>query len=559
MRRIWVPFLLFFLMGFSVFAISLISNPPESLVYVNGVLVGQTNANGLLTFNAEKGAKVEVESVGYFPYTFIYSCSTSTIHVKLSPISYLSISATPTGAEAVVDGNDFSLPATITLPAGKHSVTVTRDGYVPQSAFVTTQPFGLTVREFTLQKAGKFLVRSVPAHALVSIDGEEVGMTPFSTYLQNGEHLITLSASGYSNVSTTVYIAPHSSSKEIVLKLKKLFTVTIFSSPSHAVVSIASTTFTAPATLELVGGTYVYSATQCYAYPSTGVLKIERNGKYTVKLHVKMGMVVFTSNPMGAAVKLNGKFIGQTQKSLKLPYGEYRVKMVGPGGSVWFGNFVLDQQIKTVYGDMINSGMVLIRSQPSSGTIVHIGQVWTTSPATLNAAVGVYKIEFFNPNFPPLYRYVQIKAGKVSVVNVSLEPMSTFFVVTKPLGAKVMLDGKLIGYSPLFAVRTKAGEHLLSIQWPDGKLEKKLLLVKDRVYTFDFTDPNSVKVEFVSYPDPLRLKIDGKFRGYTPISIQLTRGKHTYEAYDILGNEMESGTLNTTYLSSETYFFLNGR
>ncbi len=556
MRKVGVTLFFLFSVYVSLFALEIISNPPESLVYVNGVLVGQTNTQGELIVNVKNGSKIEVESIGYLPYTFICSSCNSTVHVDLSPISYLSLSATPQGAQAIVDGSSYSLPATIVLGSGRHTVTVEKDGYISQKVFVSTQPFRVVRREFTLQRSGKVTIRSLPK-AFVKIDGEDVGMTPFSTYLQTGEHSVIVGASGYSTVSTTLSISPDSSPIDITFRLKKLFEVSICSSPSNAIVTIASTTFIAPATLELVAGTYTYSASQIYSFPARGKITISKSGRYILHLKMRTGMVVFTSNPLGAAVDLDGKFVGQTQKSMKLSYGPHKVRMVGPDGGIWFGNFILDRQIRTVYGDMINSGMVLINSEPSSGTMVHMGQIWTTVPATLNAAVGVYRIEFFNPKFPTLYRYIEVKAGKVTNVNVSLEPMSTFFMITKPLGAKVSLDGRVIGISPLFSVDVKAGEHLLSVEWPDGKLEKKMFFMKDQIYTFDFADPNSVKVEFVSYPDPLKLEIDGEVKGYTPISIQLTRGTHTYVAYDILGNEVESGTLDTTYLSSKTYFFLN--
>ena len=561
-RKFGLLIFVLLLFATSIFAISLtlITNPPQSVVYVNHVLVGQTNENGKLTIKVEDGSNVKVENIGYFPYSFIFNGNTNTtVHVNLKPLSYLYISCDQDGAQAIVDGNNYLLPATVTLAAGRHEVIVQKDGYVPQKVFVTTQPFGIVKKNFQLQKSGEISITTSPPHVFVILDDEATLTTPVSTYLKSGRHSLFFNFIGYAPFSTSVYVPENSTPLAFHFELNKLFKVTIDSSPSGAVVSMASTTFVTPATFKLTRGIYKYIAHQKYTYEATGEFFVNHSEKYTVKLKPKEGLVVFNSNPIGAAINLNGKFIGQTQKSVSLPYGRYRVKMVGNNGKVWFGDFVLNGEIKTIYGDMVNSGMVLIDAYPSTNTIVHIGQVWTSVPATLNADVGIYKVEFFNPSFPVLSRYIEVKAGEVSNVNVFLQPMSTIFVSTYPLGATVTLDGKVIGKAPIFSKQVTAGTHLLNIEWSDGEIDKKILLLKDKVYSFTFNDPSSVKITFVSYPDPLNLVIDGKKKGSTPISIQLTRGDHSYIAYNAIGTQVASGTLDTTYFSSQTYFFLNGR
>lgn len=557
-------FLLVILTAYAITALAvpltLVTSPSQSLVYVNNVLVGQSSNDGLLKINVQPGAKIKIENIGYFPATFVSSTTRlSTVAIALRPVSYLSISSVPSDSKALVDGKEVLLPATVVVAAGEHSLKVLKDGYVAREGVVVTKAFSVLKRKFTLQRAGEAHVRTLPNHACLEIDGNFAGITPISTNLSAGIHMLTIEATGFSKLSTSLNIPKNSTPLSLYFKLKKLARITVDSSPVGAVVTMASTTFTAPAILTLETGTYTYSASQMYSYPTTGKIKITGDGKYVVNLKPKVGLVVFTSNPMGAAVNLNGKFVGQTQTSLQIPYGPYSVKMVGAGGRIWFGKFILNQEIKTVYADMINSGMVLIDANPAKGTMIHIGQIWTSAPATLNAVVGIYKVEVFNPNYPRLSRYIQIKSGQISKYFFSLKPMANFFVITKPLNAEIFLDEKPIGRAPLFDVNVTAGHHILSVRWDDGKLEKHIMFEKDKVYTFDFTDPNNVKVIFLSFPDPLRVVVDGKDKGYTPCPLSLSRGKHLYEAYDVIGTKISSGEFDTTYFSSKTYFFLNGR
>ncbi len=542
--------------------LTLITVPSQSSVYVNDILVGQTNSNGVLKLNVNFGAKIRIENIGYFPNTFLYSSNSrsATVVVNLKPISYLSLSSNPQGAEVTVDSDETVItPTTIKIASGKHSLVISKKGYVSQHLTIYVKPFSKASKNFVLERSGRVTIRSLPTHSNLYIDDEFAGMTPISTVLSIGVHTLTVKAPDYSKASTSLTVAENSTSISLLFRLKKLATISVYSSPSNAVVSMAGTTFTTPATLTLELGKYTYTASQTYSYPAKGEIDVKGNGTYVIKLKRIMGLVVFTSNPMGAAVKLNGKLEGQTQFSLKIPYGNYSVKMIGSGDKVWFSHITIDQGITTVYGDMVNTGMVLVNTVPSTHTIVHIGQIWTTVPATLSAGVGVYKVEIFNPNYPILTRYISVKSGEVSRLSVSLESKAKLFVFSKPLNAIVFLDGKKIGFTPLFSIDVPVGDHIISVQWKDGKLQKHLLFEKDKVYNLAFSDPHNVKVRFISFPDPVKLFIDGRDYGYTPCSITLSRQKHSYEVYDIMGTKVSEGEFYATAFSSKTYFFLNGR
>lgn len=548
--------------GFVVLAVplTLITIPPQSLVYIDDVLVGQTNPNGVLKLNVDLGAKIRIENIGYFPNTFLYSPSSkeATVVVNLKPISYLSLKSNPQGARVTIDGGEEIItPATIEIASGKHSLKIFKSGYVPQHFVINVKPFSAVVKDFLLRRSGKVTIRSLPNHANLDVDGEFVGLTPISTILSVGIHTLTLSATGYSKVSTSLTILKDSTSVSVWVKLRKLATISVYSSPSGAVISMAGTTFTTPATLTLELGKYTYTASQTFSYFTKGEIEVNGSGRYTVKLKRIMGLVVFTSNPMGAAVKLDGKLKGQTQLSLSIPYGNYSVKMIGPGDKVWFNRVTIDRKITTIYGDMVNTGMVLVNSNPSTHTIVHIGQIWTTVPATLNAGVGVYKVEVFNPAYPTVVRYIRVKGGKVSRLSVSLESKAKLFMLSEPLSATVFLDGKKIGCTPLFNINVPVGDHLITVQWKDGEVQRHFLFEKNKVYNLTFSDPRTVKVTFISFPDPVRLFIDGKDEGYTPCSLTLSRQKHSYEVYDVTGAKVSEGEFYATAFSSKTYFFLD--
>jgi len=535
--------------------------PPQSSIYVNGTLIGQTNMNGTLTVNINTVSNIRIENIGYFPYDFTYDPSSNAtfLTVKLQPISYISMNTDPKGASVTLDGKStFFTPATFTTYAGIHSISISMNGYISKSFSISTFPFQMTVQNVTLQPSGQVSLKSAPDGALVFLDDQYIGKTPISTVLSPGMHTISVSATNFMTSSTSISIQMSSTPQTLFFRLTKIVSVTVLSSPSNVTISMNGKTFTTPQTMQIPSGTYTYAASVAYFQPATGTIKIDRSGTYEVYLQPMTALVAFSSNPQGAAVELNGKLIGQTQMTRQIPYGLYHVKMVGIGGKVWFGDVKVDHQVVNVYGDMINAGMLLLNATPSFKTIAHIGQIWTTLPATLTASVGVYPIEFFNPNYPEKTVYVKISGGAVTNLYEYLEPMASLFVQSFPPAATVTLNGKFIAKTPIFDFKVLPGTYNLKVSWNDGYIERTLSIEGQQTYTLSFNDPTFVEISFISYPDPVKIFVDHHDEGYTPCNVKLSRGIHSYQVYDLLGNQIESGILQTTMFSSKTYFFIGG-
>ncbi len=542
-------------------SVTIMTSPPQSLIYVNGTLVGQTNTNGTLTVNINAFSNIKVENIGYLSSTFSYDPASNAtfVNVTLQPVSYISVVTSPQKASITLDGNNtFLSPATITISAGPHTIMIKKAGYIPQFFSLSALPFQITFENIVLQQIGDVKFTSIPSGAFLFIDDQYIGKTPISTVLSAGYHTISADATGFLQSSTSLSIGNNATPQTIVFKLAKLVNVTIDSSPSNATFSLNGRTFITPQSMKIPAGTYTYSASLTYFQTATGTLKIEKDGTYTIFMHPMLSLVAFSSNPQGAAVMLDGKLIGQTQMTMQIPYGSYDVKMIGNDGKMWFGSVNVNHQVVNVYGDMLNAGMLLVNATPALKTIVHVGQIWTDLPATLTASVGIYPVEFFNPNYPVKTVYVNINGGAVTNVYEYLQPIASLFVESSPLGATVTLNGQFIGKTPIFNFKTLQGNYNLKVSWNDGFSERQVSLRNDQNYIFSFNDPTFVEISFLSYPDPVKVFVDDRNEGYTPCSVRLSRGIHSYRIYNLIGDLIENGILQTTTFSSKTYFFVNG-
>ncbi len=114
----------------------------------------------------------------------------------------LQIETEPAGAAVEVDGKPAgrSPLSLATLPTGSHSVRVAHDGFAPAHLSFELVP-GVTMAplRFVLQPTGAALsVRSVPANAVVFVDGKQVGTTPLEgAVLEPGPHDLRVEHKGF--------------------------------------------------------------------------------------------------------------------------------------------------------------------------------------------------------------------------------------------------------------------------------------------------------------------------------------------------------------------------
>ncbi|HXV61485.1 MAG TPA: TonB family protein [Vicinamibacteria bacterium] len=136
------------------------------------------------------------------------------------------IQTDPPGANVVVDGTEFG-PSPIGLPSlgeGKHSVRVTKDGFLPlEEVFELTGASRAESLRLALQPANVILfVDSTPPGGLVTIDGSSVGKTPLEEIeLDPGQHEVHVARDGYETWRSVV-AARGGESVNLVARLRSI-------------------------------------------------------------------------------------------------------------------------------------------------------------------------------------------------------------------------------------------------------------------------------------------------------------------------------------------------
>jgi serine/threonine protein kinase len=155
------------------------------------------------------------------------------------------------------------------------------------------------------------------------------------------------------------------------------------------------------------------------------------------------GTLVVRSTPSGAGVTLNGRWRGRTPLTLAdLPFRRYDVRVVQPG-------FVVGTQAVDLSADT-----------PARSIALQLKPVAASTPAPRQApAAGARATTRPAPGLEP-----QSSSSSSTVYTGSI------YVDSRPRGARVTIDGKPVGVTPLRVSDVRIGTHVVRLELPDHRL-----------------------------------------------------------------------------------------
>ncbi len=168
---------------------------------------------------------------------------------------------------------------------------------------------------------------SSPDQAMVHIDGEKQGLTPYKAKdLSIGEHTLKIHKQGYEDHEQTFTLVA-GSNKSIGVALDKLTKVSIKSKPKQATIYLDGDLIgTTPYKSKLPTGKHVLQLRLLgYADIEQEIIIVEDySNKFTLS---KLFQISFSSEPAGAEVFMDGKYLGDTPFTGDYGSGKHTIKM----------------------------------------------------------------------------------------------------------------------------------------------------------------------------------------------------------------------------------------
>lgn len=152
------------------------------------------------------------------------------------------------------------------------------------------------------------------------------------------------------------------------------------------------------------------------------------------------------------------------------------------------------------------------------------------APVTFKLGGGTYLFKYHAPGYERKWETVVLKEAEQRKINVELERESaSVLITTKPLGAELVVDGRVLGTTPIVLNKVVPGREYNGQLRMTGYAERAVTWSVDsarpKQVMIDL-DANMVKVEFLSNPDQARLMLNGREVGATPYRGELTEGKY---------------------------------
>jgi len=138
------------------------SEPGDAQVFVDGVAIGHTGQLDVAMLRPGR-YQVELRKEGFLPdvrMVELRSGDTSFLHVILTAISGGSVQVTSyPSARVSIDGTDAGrTPATVPALPGIHTVTLERDGFLPETVYANVRNYRVTRVEATLKPVAPLVV-----------------------------------------------------------------------------------------------------------------------------------------------------------------------------------------------------------------------------------------------------------------------------------------------------------------------------------------------------------------------------------------------------------------
>lgn len=179
----------------------------------------------------------------------------------------------------------------------------------------------------------------------------------------------------------------------------------------------------------------------------------------------------------------------------------------------------------------LTQGILELNSIPEGADVVLNSTIplKNKTPSETRLAPGTYLIKMSRKNHQPAWKYIKIRSNQTKKMTLTLRPVrGSVLITSNPVGAKVTMDGKIQGLTPLVLTNLKLGEYAAQVEHINRA---------SRVVKWTITDirPQKVsaslesdigKLVLKTIPPKARVYIDGKACGLTPFHAELQEGLH---------------------------------
>lgn len=464
----------------------------------------------------------------------------------------ISIQSDPPEANVVI-GDEGIVCVTpcwpVEIEAGTHHFEVSKEGYQTKSFDQAIWEDGFVLfflLDLAMPEIVPVFVSSVPDEALVVIDdGEMIVTTNVTVDLEEGYHKFLFQKPGYDSKEVVKEIEPPADTVMVHLaQQQQYYWISVTSSPpgATAVVDNGEAQALTPFALELVEGLHVFEfnldgyVTQEQIVDITEGISVVHADMEIVPVNVSV-----TSTPTGAAVLIDGDYIGVTDFLYDMTSGLHTFEYVLDGYVTEVVEYDVDQDNYTVHADLVMIGpdtvTVTITSNPSGATVVVDEIIYTgIAPFDYSLLSGSHTFDFSLDGYEPQTVETEISEDNKTVhaEMVEIPPqLVSVDITSNPSGATVIIDDGVHMQDTPFSYDLLPGVHKFDYFLAAHVSQILYKNISDTDYTvhaeMSTVPPDPIMVSIDSDPQGATVVIDnGAYTDVTPFSYNLPPMSHVF-------------------------------
>lgn len=394
------------------------SDPSGAVVSIDGSKLGETPietyldaGKHIISFHKEwhysETKDIIIEKVGLNEITQI-----------LKPFSDLTVVATPTDATITIDNHDTSKSPLILkrIPPGKYQLSLSAKGFQPIKKDIFVEIGENKLREELILKEYLWTFSSTPA-AVLSIDGEEVGLTPVDKMMSHGEHLIHL-ISGEKEWMGNIETFDNG---EKNVNLNDETTIVFDVIPAgQSFVFHRGVEYESPAIINTYQGIQTFDIIRG-GYPvRRRIYKLLPGQIYEETINLEGESELFlVTKPSGAAVHWMGSYIGDTPlRGIKIRPGNGILRLSWSDGAEYEEtNTFLDGETYTFYREIPSYTNLTINSLPDHLPVFLDGKESGLTPVILNLKHGSYTVRCETPEGEIQEKVITLNGERERTIN----------------------------------------------------------------------------------------------------------------------------------------------
>jgi hypothetical protein len=401
------------------------------------------------------------------------------------------IDSAPQQAAIYVDSKDYGIegytPTTLKLPKGNYTIILELPGFQP-----VQKPISVTKSQafvFTMERQARPAVLDVraPANndgavgAQLSVDGAPVGTVPARVEVSQGHHLIEVKKPGFKDWRDSADVnegEQRTMVVDMVAEIKKGMLLVTSDVMGADVYVDGQRRDAAPALItDLPEGPHIVEVKKdgAPAWKQEVQVVAGQQTKVTANLAATMvGSLRVVSSTPGAEVWIDGENKGPANVEISgLRPGQHIVEVKAKGfqpTSVEQTIVAGEQRVAKIdlqAGAAATAKLRVVTPQPDAEIFLDGASMGKAPFERGDLTPGKHFVVVRKPGFAEWKREVDLDAATPVTLTAELSASGTLKVLSNVGGANVLLDGVVVGKTPLTLDNVAAGDHLLEVKATD--------------------------------------------------------------------------------------------